>query len=193
MEPKTTKKLLIKNMVCQRCVTAVETELKKLNLKPISVVLGEAILEGNPNEEVLNQLNQNLMKIGFELIGDKKSELIEKIKTEIIQLIHYQKEVDDHVNYSLHLSKALGYDYAYLSNLFSAVMDTTIEKYIIQQRIEKVKELLVYDELNLSQIAWQTGYSSVQHLSNQFKKVVGLSPSVYKKRHLNNRKGLDQV
>jgi AraC family transcriptional regulator len=193
MEQKKTKKLLIKNMVCQRCVTAVEAELNKLDLKPVSVLLGEAIVEGDLNDEVLTQLNHNLQQIGFELIGDKKMELIEKIKTEIIHLIHYHKETDGHVNYSLHLSKTLGFDYTYLSNLFSSVTDTTIEKYIINQRIEKVKELLVYDELTLSEIAWQTGYSSVQHLSNQFKKLIGMSPSAYKKMHLNNRKALDQV
>jgi len=180
-------------MVCQRCVTAVEAELNKLDLKPVSVLLGEAIVEGDLNDEVLAQLNHKLQQIGFELISDKKMELIEKIKTEIIKLIHYQKEMDGHVNYSLHLSKTLGFDYTYLSTLFSSVTDTTIEKYIINQRIEKVKELLVYDEFSLSEIAWQTGYSSVQHLSNQFKKLVGMSPSAYKKMHLNNRKALDQV
>lgn len=188
-----TKRLLIKNMVCHRCVMAVEAELLKLELKPVSVVLGEAIAEGTFDDEKLAALSRNLQNIGFELISDKKTELIEKIKTEIIKLIHYQKEMDGHINYSSHLSKVLNFDYTYLSNLFSSVTGTTIEQFIINQRIEKVKELLVYDELTLSEIAWQTGYSSVQHLSNQFKKRIGMSPSAYKKMQINNRKALDRL
>ena len=193
MEKKETQKLFIKNMVCHRCVMAVETELSKLNLKPVNVVLGEAVVEGDLSPETRDILSDNLQKIGFELIDDRKSQLIERIKTEIIYLIHYDKETEGPVNLSDHLSKRLGHDYSYLSNLFSSVVGTTIEKYSILQRIERVKELLVYDELSLSEIAWQTGYSSVQHLSNQFKKVIGMSPSVYKKMHINNRKSLDQV
>jgi len=188
-----TKKLLIKNMVCQRCIMAVEAELKKLELKPVSIVLGEAVVEGNVDDDIIKTLNKNLQSIGFELIDDKKKQLIEKIKTEIIKLIHYDKEMDGTINYSTHLSKTLGFEYTYLSNLFSSVVGTTIEKYIISQRIEKVKELLVYGELSLSEIAWKTGYSSVQHLSNQFKKVIGMNPSAYKKMHIKNRKTLDQV
>ncbi len=180
-------------MVCRRCIMAVETELKKLNLKPVSVILGEAIIEGDINTDVLSKLNKNLQNIGFELIDDRKSQLIEMVKTEIINLIHYNKETDGPINYSVHLSKVLGLDYSYISNLFSSVTGTTIEKYIILQRIEKVKELLIYNKLTLSEIAWQTGYSSVQHLSNQFKKIIGLSPSTYKKIQLKNRKALDQV
>ncbi len=193
MKQTDTNKLLIRNMVCQRCVMAVEAELVKLNLKPVSVVLGEAVVEGEINKEVLSTLNKNLKEIGFELIDDKKSQLIERIKTEIIKLIHYQQEMDGPINYSAHLSKTLGLEYSYLSNLFSSVAGTTIEKYMILQRVEKVKELLVYDELTLSEIAWKTGYSSVQHLSNQFKKIIGMSPSAYKKMHIYNRKALDKV
>ncbi len=187
------KKLFIKNMVCHRCIMAVESELNDLDFKPVSVILGEAIIETNPNPATLEKLRKNLRAIGFELIDDKKSRLVEQIKTEIISYVHYDKEVEEFVNFSDHLSRILKYEYSYLSNLFSSVEGTTIEKYIILQRIERVKELLIYDELTLSEIAWKTGYSSVQHLSNQFKKIIGMSPSAYKKMQIYNRKALDHV
>ncbi len=180
-------------MVCNRCIMAVSSELRKLNLKPVSVVLGEAVVEGNIEPETLEKLDKNLNAIGFELIDDKKSQLIEKIKTEIINMIHYDHEVEGHINISDHLSKTLGHEYSYLSNLFSSVVGTTIEKYVILQRIERVKELLIYDELTLSEIAWKTGYSSVQHLSNQFKKVIGMNPTFYKSMQVRNRKALDEI
>ena len=188
-----TKKLFVKNMVCHRCVMAVEEELKKLELKPVSVVLGEAVIASDPDPVTYEVLRKNLQAIGFELIDNKKSRLVEQIKTEIINYVHYDKEVEEYVNFSEHLSRTLHHEYSYLSNLFSSVVGTTIEKYIILQRIERVKELLVYDELTLSEIAWKTGYSSVQHLSNQFKKVIGMSPSAYKKMQVHNRKTLDKV
>jgi len=190
---KKSKKLFIKNMVCNRCVMAVEKELNKLDLQPVSVILGEAIIEIEPDPVTHEKLRQNLKAIGFELIDDKKCHLVEQVKTEIIAYIHHDKEVEDFVNFSDHLSHTLKYEYSYLSNLFSSVVGTTIEKYIILQRIERVKELLVYGDLTLSEIAWKTGYSSVQHLSNQFKKVIGMSPSVYKKMQVYNRKALDHV
>lgn len=180
-------------MVCHRCIMAVENELKKLNLKPVSVVLGEAVVEGDVDHETLSTLDKNLNAIGFELIDDKKSQLIEKIKTEIINMIHYDHEAEGHINFSDYLAKTLGHEYSYLSNLFSSVVGTTIEKYVILQRIERVKELLIYDELTLSEIAWKTGYSSVQHLSNQFKKVIGMNPTSYKKMQEGNRKALDEI
>ncbi len=180
-------------MVCNRCIMAVESELKKLNLKPVSVILGEVIVEGNINTETLSKLEKNLKSFGFNLIDDKKSQLIEKIKTEIINMIHYDQEIEGHTNFSNHLVKTLGHEYSYLSNLFSSVVGTTIEKFLILQRIERVKELLIYDELSLNEIAWKTGYSSVQHLSNQFKKVIGMNPSSYKKMQIRNRKALDEV
>ncbi len=180
-------------MVCHRCVMAVENELNKLELKPVSVVLGEAVIDSDPDPATLEVLRMNLKSIGFELIDDKKSRLVEQIKTEIINYIHYDKELEGYVNFSEHLSRVLKREYSYLSNLFSSVEGTTIEKYIILQRIERVKELLVYDELTLSEIAWKTGYSSVQHLSNQFKKVIGMSPTAYKKMQEHNRKTLDQI
>jgi len=188
------KKLFIKNMVCNRCVMAVRSELKKLDLKPVSVILGEVEIESEPDAVTLGKLNRHLQRLGFELIDDRKSQLVEQMKTEIIRYIHHGKEVvDEYINFSERLSRTLRLEYSYLSNLFSSVVGTTIEKYIILQRIEKVKELLVYDELTLSEIAWQTGYSSVQHLSNQFKKIIGMSPTIYKRMQKYNRKTLDHV
>ena len=126
-------------MVCNRYIMAVGSELEKLDLKPVSVVLGEAVVEGNIDPETLGKLDKNLNAIGFELIDDKKSQLIEKIKTEIINMIHYGHEVEGHINFSDHLSRMLEHEYSYLSNLFSSVAGTTIEKYVILQRIERVK------------------------------------------------------
>ena len=180
-------------MVCHRCVMAVESELNKLDLNPVSVILGEAVIETEPDSATLEVLRRNLQSIGFELIDDKKSQLVEQIKTEIINYVHYDKELEGCVNFSDHLARVLEHEYSYLSNLFSSVVGTTIEKYIILQRIERVKELLVYDELTLSEIAWKTGYSSVQHLSNQFKKIIGMSPTAYKKMQVHNRQTLDEV
>ncbi len=188
-----TKKIFIKNMVCNRCIFAVRKVMNELELKPVSVTLGEVLYEGKMTPDKKSMLDKKLKEQGFELLNDKKQQLIEKIKTEIINLIHYDKEIDGHVNISEYISKNLGYEYSYLSNLFSSIVGITIEKYIILQRIERVKELLVYDELSLSEIAWKTGYSSVQHLSNQFKKVIGYSPSFYKKMQKGNRKKLDQI
>ena len=185
--------LHIKNMVCNRCIWAVQRELKKLGLIPLNVVLGTAIVEGLIEESTLKEIDQSLHEIGFELIDDKKSRLVESIKTEVISYIHYDPELIGKLNFSDYLSEKLGYDYSYLSSLFSSVEGLTIEKYIILQRIEKVKELLIYDELALKEIAYQMGYSSVQHLSNQFKKVTGLTPSFFKKIKENKRRPLDEV
>jgi AraC-like DNA-binding protein len=171
----------------------VQRELKKAGLKPVNVVLGEAIVEGPIDQDIYLLIDKNLQQIGFELIDDKKSRLIENIKTEIIHFIHYNTKEEGNVNFSTHLTNKLGYDYSYLSNLFSSVEGLTIEKYIILQRIEKVKELLVYDELTLSEIAYRTGYSSVQHLSSQFKKIIGMSPTIFKRMRVHRRKPLDKV
>ena len=180
-------------MVCNRCIWAVQRELKMHGLKPINVVLGEAVVEGSIDSDLYKRLDESLQQIGFELIDDKKSRVIEKIKVAVIKYIHYDPEMNGQANFSNHIASKLGYDYSYLSNLFSSVEGITIEKYIILQRIEKVKEMLVYDELTLSEIAYQTGYSSVQHLSNQFKKTIGMSPSVFKKMQGHKRKPLDKV
>jgi AraC-like DNA-binding protein len=185
-------KLYIKNMVCQRCKMAVRQELQKLGLQPLSVELGEVELEEAPDAAKTEEIEEALNAIGFELIDDKKSRVIEKIKSLVIELIH-QSDEQTRLKYSEYISNKLHYEYTYLSKLFSEVEGTTIEQYIIAQKIEKVKELLVYDELSLSEIAYKLGYSSVAHLSAQFKKVTGLTPSFFKSPGGRQRKPLDEV
>ncbi len=185
--------LYIKNMVCNRCIKVVNDELQKLSYTILSIELGKVELQNKIDDSQLKIIGKMLYDNGFELINDKKSQLIDKIKTTVIELIHYQKEKAEHINISDFLAKEIGYDYSYLSNSFSSLEGTTIEKYIINQKIERVKELLVYDELSLNEISYQLGYSSVQHLSNQFKKITGLSPSHFKKVKENKRKPLDEV
>ncbi len=182
----------IKNMVCDRCLWVVKNELEQLGLHPTAVRLGEVDLPAHLSEAEKNQLNQHLVQFGFELIDDKRSRLIGQIKSVIIELVH-QRNNDLKTNLSSYLSEKLHHDYTYLSNLFSEVEGTTIEKYVIAQKIERVKELLVYDELTLSEIAHQLHYSSVAHLSNQFKKVTGLTPSHFKSIGADRRKPLDRV
>ena len=179
-------------MVCPRCIMAVRKIFQELDYQPTEVSLGEVEITEPVSPENLPVLREKLTSYGFELIDDSKRLLIEKIKTLIIELIHYRKE-DLKVNYSDFIAASLGKDYHYLSNLFSEVTGTTIEKYIISQKIERVKELLVYDESTLSQIADDLGYSSVAHLSAQFKKVTGLTPGHFKQIGNNKRKPLDQV
>lgn len=185
-------KIYIKNMVCNRCIMAVKNELDKLGFQPINLILGEVELEKDidDNEKII--LNNHLQTLGFELIVDKKSRLIGQIKSLIIELVHHHNS-ELRTNLSDFLSNKLHHDYSYLSNLFSEVEGTTIEKYFIAQKIEKVKELLVYDELSLSEIAFLLNYSSVAHLSNQFKKVTGLTPSHFKNIKIDKRKPLDKV
>lgn len=179
-------------MVCNRCIMAVQSLLDGLDMKATSIKLGEVELAAELSAEEKGKLGDALTKLGFELIDDKKSRIIEKIKTIIIDLVHHQ-ENDSKANLSEILGAALHHDYPYLSNLFSDVEGTTIEKYFIAQKIEKVKELLVYDELSLSEIAFRLNYSSVAHLSSQFKKVTGLTPSHFKQIREDRRKPLDQV
>ncbi len=180
-------------MVCPRCIEAVQDLLQKENLDIVSVELGKAIVKNKIPQEKLTELEKLLKERGFELLQDKNQKIIDEIKTEIIKLIHYNENIEGHVNISEHLAKKLAYDYSYLSSLFSSTMGITIEKYIIAQKIEKAKELLVYDELSLSEISYRLGYSSVQHLSNQFKKITGLTPSHFKKIKSQKRKPLDMV
>lgn len=179
-------------MVCNRCIMVVENELIKLGLRPLSVSLGEVILDKELNSDEKDAVSTKLESLGFELIDDKKSRLIEQIKTLIVQLIHYSDE-NSKINLSDYLSDKLHHDYNYISNSFSEIEGTTIEKFFIAQKIERVKELLVYDELTLSQIADQLNYSSVAHLSTQFKKVTGLTPSHFKQIGANKRKPLDKI
>lgn len=185
--------LFIKNMVCNRCIMAVQNELNKLGLEAKDVKLGEATLEKKElTPEQKKKLSKALIPLGFEVIDDKKSRIIEQIKNIIIDLVH-QQDNDIKTNLSEVLSTKLHHDYNYLSNLFSEVEGTTIEKYFIAQKIEKVKELLVYDELSLSEIAFRLNYSSVAYLSNQFKKVTGLTPSHFKQIRADKRRPLDKV
>jgi AraC-like DNA-binding protein len=165
----------------------VKSELEKLGLHYTSVELGEAEIRGDISPEQLKILSIGLAKSGLELMDDKKSILVEKIKTIIIELVHYSEE-QIKVNLSDYLSEKLDHNYTYLANLFSEVKGTTIENFYLSHRIERVKELLVYDELNLTEIAFKLHYSSVAHLSNQFKKMTGLTPSHFKNLK-NHRRG----
>ena len=185
-------KLFIKNMVCSRCKMVVKTELEKAGLIPLSVDLGEVDIEGTPSSDILQSLDNCLKHLGFELIDDRKSRIIEQIKNTIVSLIHHSNGLLD-VNLSDYLSTKLNLDYGYLSSLFSEVEGGTIEKYFIAQKIEKVKELIMYDELTLSQIANELGYSSVAHLSSQFKKQTGLTPSFYRTVKENKRRNIEDL
>ncbi len=179
-------------MVCNRCKMVVKSTLEDLGLNPMEVYLGEALLKETDIITVKDELKQKLQHLGFELLDDKMSRIVEKIKTQIISLVQ-DKSNTLSVNLSEYLAKQLHRDYNSLSNLFSEVEGITIEKYYILQKIEKVKELLVYDELTLSEIAFQFHYSSTAYLSNQFKKVTGLSPSHFKKMRTIKRKPLDRL
>jgi len=185
-------KIYIKNMVCIRCQMVVKAELEKLGLHFVDVKIGEANVIENLLPEQLEQLDKALRKSGLQLMDDKRSILVEKIKSAIIELVHYTDE-QIKVNLSDFLSDKLNLDYTYLSNLFSEVKGTTIEKFYLAHKIEKVKELIVYDELNLTEIAYKMHYSSVAHLSNQFKKITGLTPSHFKKLRYKRRGSIEDV
>ncbi len=172
-------KLYIKYMVSLRCKMMVKEELKKLGLHFILVNLGEVEIMENLSEEKREELKNALLQSGLELMDDKRAILIEKIKNLIIEMVHHSDEVIK-VNLSDYLSEKLNHDYTYLANLFSEVQGTTIEQFMILHKVERIKELIIYDEMNISEIAWKMNYSSVAHLSNQFKKVTGLSPSHFK-------------
>jgi AraC-like DNA-binding protein len=184
--------LYIKNMVCSRCKMVIKSEMEKLGITALKIELGEVTIEQDLDVSEKERLELILLELGFELIDDKKSKYIEKIKSLIIKLIHEQNN-DIKITLSDYLSQEVYHDYFYLSNLFSEIEGTTIEKYFIAQKIERVKELLAYKELSLGEIAFQLHYSSVAHLSNQFKKVTGLSPSHFKNIRLGGRKSLDEV
>ncbi|MBS2212184.1 helix-turn-helix transcriptional regulator [Carboxylicivirga mesophila] len=179
-------------MVCIRCQMVVKSELDKLGLEYTDVKIGEACIIGPVSDETLKKLDAALRKAGLQLMSNKKSILVEKITNAIIELVHYTEE-QIKVNLSDYLSEKLCYDYTYLANLFSEVKGITIEKFYLKHKIEKVKELIVYDELNLSEIAYKMHYSSVAHLSNQFKKMTGLTPSHFKKLKNKRRDTLENV
>ncbi|MEO5979488.1 MAG: AraC family transcriptional regulator [Chryseolinea sp.] len=183
--------IFVKHMVCDRCVMVVNQLLERLGLHAVSVKLGEVVLDRQLTDDGLENLRASLSGFGFDLIDDKKSKTIEQIKNLIIGIVHHQTRIK--TNLSDYLAKEIGRDYSYISNLFSEVEGTTIEQYYIHQKIEKVKELLVYGELSLSQIGDELGYSSVAHLSNQFKKITGLTPSHFKKIRENKRVPIDKV
>ena len=166
-------------MVCIRCKMVVKSELENLGLPYISIELGEAEIDGDVTPDQRQKLASALKETGLELMDDKKSILVERIKTSIIELVHFTED-QIKVNLSDHLSQKLNHNYTYLANLFSEVKGTTIEKYFLTHKIERVKELLAYDELNLTEIAWKLHYSSVAHLSNQFRKMTGLTPTQFK-------------
>lgn len=187
------KRIYIKNMVCNRCIMVVKTEFEKLSIPVSSIKLGEVELVSDELEVTLKeQLVHVLKDWGFTLIDDKKEQVIEQVKACIIELVHHENN-NLKVNLSTYLSGKIHYDYNYISNLFSEIEGTTIEKYFIEQKIEKVKELIVYDELTINQIAFELNYSSVAHLSTQFKKVTGLTPSHFKKIKTDKRKPLDEL
>lgn len=189
-----THTLFVKNMVCPRCIKVVREELEKLGIEIKSIILGEVETKQSKDQLPLDKISSLLYNNGFELIEDNRSIIIEQIKTEIISAIQQYEKVElDKINYSTLLSDKLNKDYPYLSSLFSKTEGITIEHFIILQRIEKAKELLKYGELTLSEISYQLGYSSVQHLSRQFKKVTGLTASQFKSNLSNIRKPLDQV
>jgi len=179
-------------MVSTRCKMAVKAALKGLGLHFILVDLGEVDIMENISSEQRDQLKVVLLESGLELMDDKRAVLIEKIKNAIVEMVHHNDELIK-VNFSEYLSEKLNHDYTYLANLFSEVQGTTIEQFIISHKIERIKELIIYDELNITEIAWKMNYSSVAHLSNQFKKVTGLSPSHFKQLKDKRRSPIEDV
>ena len=179
-------------MVSARCKMAVKEELKKLGLHFIVVELGEVEIMEKITTEQREILKAALLNSGLELMDDKRSVLIERIKNVIIEMVHYTDEVIK-INFSHYLSEKLNHDYTYLANLFSEVQGTTIEQFIISHKIERIKELIIYGELNITEIAWKMNYSSVAHLSNQFKKMTGLTPSHFKQLKDKRRSPLEDI
>jgi AraC-like DNA-binding protein len=179
-------------MVCIRCQMVVKAELQKLGLNFVDVKIGEANIIGDLSDEQLVQLDKALREAGLEIMDDKKSILVERIKAAIIELVHYSEE-QIKMNLSDYLSEKVDYDYTYLANLFSEVKGTTIEKFYLAHKIEKVKEMLVYDELSLTEISYRMHYSSVAHLSNQFKKITGLTPTHFKMLKNKRRNTLEDL
>ncbi len=185
------QKLQIKNMVCPRCIMAVENVLDEMKIQPLEVRLGEVLLGNQLNENQLNLFKTKIERLGFELLDNKNATIINKIKSIIIETIQNPKE--QNTNISELISNKLSKEYSQLSKLFSSTTGITIEQFAILQKIEKVKELLVYDELSLKEIAYLLGYSSTAHLSAQFKKVTGLTPSEFKSLEVAERKGIDNI
>lgn len=179
-------------MVSTRCKMAVKEELKKMGLHFVLVELGEVDIMEDLTLEQREELKATLLATGLELMDDKRSILIEKIKNAVIEMVHHSDEIIK-TNFSEYLSEKLKYDYTYLANLFSEVQGTTIAQFLISHKVERIKELIIYDELNISEIAWKMNYSSVAHLSNQFKKVTGLSPSHFKQLKDKRRSPIEEI
>ncbi|MBL7914315.1 MAG: helix-turn-helix transcriptional regulator [Bacteroidia bacterium] len=179
-------------MVCNRCKMVVESELKKFGLNPISIDLGEVEITEELSKVEVRDLSQSLSSVGFSIIDNKHSKIIEKIKSSIIKLI-YSENMNGRINLSSFITGIIHHDYNYLSNLFSQVEGTTIEQYFILQKIERVKELIMYNEMTLSEIAIILNYSSVSHLSSQFKKVTGFTPSYFKELKAQKRQSIDNL
>lgn len=185
--------LHVKNMVCDRCILIVRQQLENLNFQVAEISLGKVAVSPDPDEVQLQNISAAFQVLGFELIDKQKDKLVEQIKNKVIELVHYSELTEIHESLMNLIANDLHKEYAYLSRLFSDAEGLTIEKYIIQQKIEKVKELLQYGELNINEIALRMGYSSSAHLSTQFKTITGQSPTQYKSSAGNNRKPLDQV
>lgn len=184
--------IYIKNMVCPRCISAVRDIFKKLEISFMSVALGEVTLDQKLGDAQKQQLQQELEAIGFTLINDRKSQLIEQMKSLVVGKIHHSDSSLE-IKWADFISDQLNLDYKYLSTLFSSVESITFEQYVINQKIERIKELIVYDELTLSEIAFKLNYSSVAYLSNQFKKTTGMTPTQFKTSITKNRKSLDEI
>jgi len=179
-------------MVCHRCKLIIKMEFEKLGIDLVSIELGEVTLENDLPEDKLRVIDEKLKELGFEILSDQKKKVIEKIKTIMIDLVYYEK-YETNKTLSFILSKELNQDYSAISKLFSELEGVTIEKYLIKLKIERAKELLIYDELNLNEIAFKLNYSSSSHLSSQFKKITGLTPSFFKKLNKRNRNSIDDI
>ena len=185
--------LYIKNMVCDRCIMVVKQQLENSGFQVETIALGNAVVQPEPDATQLSVISSALKVLGFELIDNEKDRVVQRIKDLIIEKVHHSDLADTRLSFSDYLSDRLHKDYTYLSRMFSESEDTTIEKFIIQQKIEKVKELLEYGELNMNEIAWKMGYSSSAHLSAQFKNITGLSPSQFKLSEQGQRKPIDKI
>lgn len=185
-------RLFIKYMVSIRCISAVSAILKECKIQPHNTQLGEIEIPDDVSTEQIKLLDQKLKQAGFELMEDKKAQMIEKTIGVIIDMIHNQED-GPKVNYSDYISEKLHFDYTYISNVFSHIKGITIQQFIIIHKIERIKELIIYNELSISEIAWKLNYSSAAHLSNQFKKITGLTPSSFKALKIRLRKPLEEV
>lgn len=179
-------------MVSSRCKASVKETLRKLGLHFVMVDLGEIEVMETLTPEQRMQLNTELQKTGLELMDDKRAVLIERIKITVVEMVHHSDEIIK-VNFSDYLAEKLNHDYTYLSNLFSEIQGSTIEQFVIQHKVERIKELIIYGELNITEIAWKMNYSSVAHLSNQFKKVTGLSPTHFKNMKNRRRRPIEDI